>query len=64
MRYMSVIGFGKALFIEDLGEKQRALDIIMQHYSGTSFAYSEELIHKTAIIQVEIEQMTGKKSRL
>ena len=64
MRYVSVIGFGKAFMIEDLALKRRALDIIMQHYDGTSFTYNEEAIHKAAIIQVEIKHMTGRKSRL
>lgn len=64
MRYVSVIGYGKASLIKDFESKRRALDIIMQHYSGKSFAYKEEAIHKAAIIQVEIEHMTGRKSRL
>ena len=64
MKYMSVVGFGKALVVEDLESKQRALDIIMQHYSGSSYVYREEVIHKTTIIKVEIERMTGKSSRL
>ncbi len=64
MRYLSVVGFGKAFVIEDLESKQRALDTIMLHYSGKSFAYREEVIHKAAIIKVEIEHMTGKRSRL
>lgn len=64
MKYMSVVGFGKAFVIEDLESKRRALDIIMQHYAGSSYAYREEVIHKAAIIKVEIERMTGKRSRL
>jgi nitroimidazol reductase NimA-like FMN-containing flavoprotein (pyridoxamine 5'-phosphate oxidase superfamily) len=64
MRYVSVIGFGTAFMIEDFESKRRALDIIMQHYAGKSFAYKEEAIHKAAIIQVEIEHMTGRKSKL
>jgi nitroimidazol reductase NimA-like FMN-containing flavoprotein (pyridoxamine 5'-phosphate oxidase superfamily) len=64
MRYMSVIGFGTTSMIEDFESKRKALDIIMQHYSGKSFAYKEDAIHKAAIIQVEIEHMTGRKSNL
>ena len=64
MKYMSVVGFGKASLIEDLESKQRALDIIMQHYNGSSYAYKEEVIHKATILKVEIDRMIGKRSRL
>ena len=44
-------------------EKRRALDIIMEHYSGkSSFKYPEETVNNAAIIKVKIESMTGKKS--
>ncbi|MGD9383080.1 MAG: pyridoxamine 5'-phosphate oxidase family protein [Desulfobacterales bacterium] len=62
MKYKSVIGFGKASFIEELESKRRALDIIMQHYSGESFDYPEAKIKNTVVIKVKIEHMTGKYS--
>ena len=62
MKYKSVIGFGKASFVEDFESKCRALDIIMQQYSGESFAYPENKVKNTVIIKVEIEHMTGKQS--
>ena len=63
MMYRSVIGFGKAMVIENFKEKQEALDIIMNHYSPNSFPkYNEKLIKKLSIIKVKIENMSGKKS--
>lgn len=62
MKYRSVIGFGKASFVEDLEKKRKGLDVIMQHYSGRSFQYPESAIENTVVIKVEIESMTGKKS--
>ena len=63
MKYQSVIGFGKATFIEDIDSKRNAFDIIMQNYSDGSFEYPVEAIKNTVIIiKVEIESMTGKKS--
>ena len=62
MKYKSVIGFGKAVFVEDAESKRKALDIIMQNYSEGAFEYSEEAVKKTVVIKVEIESMTGKKS--
>lgn len=62
MQYRSVIGFGKALLVEDFEEKKKGLDAIMKHYSGRLFEYVEPAIESTCIIKVEIESMTGKKS--
>jgi nitroimidazol reductase NimA-like FMN-containing flavoprotein (pyridoxamine 5'-phosphate oxidase superfamily) len=62
IKYRSVIGFGKGLLVEDLEEKRKGLDAIMQHYAGRLFEYLEPAIESTVIIKVEIESMTGKKS--
>ena len=62
MKYYSVIGFGKAFFIDDIEEKRMALNIIMKHYSINTFEYSKNVIDNTAIIKVEIDSMTGKIS--
>jgi uncharacterized protein len=62
LNYKSVIGFGKAVLVEDIESKRKALDIIMRHFSADTFEYPEEAIQKTTIIKVEIETMTGKQS--
>ena len=62
IKYRSVVGFGRASFLEDPESKRRAYDIIMQHYAGRSFVYAEAALKNTAIIKVEIERMTGKHS--
>jgi nitroimidazol reductase NimA-like FMN-containing flavoprotein (pyridoxamine 5'-phosphate oxidase superfamily) len=63
MKYCSVIGFGKAFLVENSEEKREGLDIIAEHYSGkSSFEYPEESVNDLAIIKVQIEMMTGKKS--
>ncbi len=62
MKYKSVIGFGKAMFIEDIESKRKALDVIMQQFSEKSFEYIDEAIKNTIVIKVEIETMTGKQS--
>ena len=62
MRYYSVIGFGKASFIDDIEEKREALDIIVTHYSDNSHKYSINEIGKVAIIKVAIDSITWKKS--
>ena len=62
MKYRSVIGFGKASFIEDPEKRRKALDIIMRQYADGDFEYSEKSFEKALVIKVEIESMTGKKS--
>lgn len=65
MKYYSVIGSGKAEFIENIEGKREAFDIIMQKYSvndSESYEYSETTLNKTAVIKIEINEITGKKS--
>ena len=62
MKYKSVIGFGRAVFLEDAESKQKALDITVQNYSEGTFEYSADAIKNIMIIKVEIESMTGKQS--
>lgn len=62
MDYQSVIGFGTASFIDDPEEKKQALNIIMEKYAGKSFEFPESTIRKTAVINIAISSMTGKRS--
>ncbi|MBC8439806.1 MAG: pyridoxamine 5'-phosphate oxidase family protein [Deltaproteobacteria bacterium] len=60
--FKSVIGSGKAQFLEDSDEKIQALNIIMSQYSDRSFEYPDEMLEKTLVIKVVIDEMTGKQS--
>jgi hypothetical protein len=62
MKYRSVIGYGRASFIEDPEAKRKALDIIMAQYADGAFEYSEKALGEALVIKVEIQSMTGKKS--
>ena len=62
MHYKSVIGFGRATFIEDTQSKRAALNIIFKQYAQAVQPYPEAALKETMIIKVKIEQMTGKKS--
>ena len=62
MKYQSVIGFGKAVFIESSDEKRKALSLIMAQYSDRLSQFPENMLKATAVIKVEIESMTGKQS--
>ncbi len=60
--YQSIICTGQAVFLEDVGEKKAGLDIIMAQYSQKEFEYSKEMLDKTAVIKIVIDQMTGKQA--
>lgn len=62
-RFESVIGTGRAVFVEDLEEKRRGLDRIMVHYAGEAgpFDYPPENLERTLVIRIDIESLTGKR---
>lgn len=63
MAYKSVIGFGRAFFIESAEEKKKALDLLMNKYAGRdAFVYADEALDKVCVIGVNIENVTGKWS--
>jgi len=62
MKYRSVIGFGTALLVNDLEERRRALNAIVGHYSGDPYEYPANALREVAVVKIEIESMTGKKS--
>jgi len=61
MRYRSVIGYGRAAFLTDPGEKRHGLACIVQHYGGGTPAFSDREIASVSVIRIAVESMTGKK---
>lgn len=63
IKYKSVIGYGKAEFVERFDEKEKALSIIMSQYSDENeFDFHPNAVFKTVIIRVDIDEITGKES--
>lgn len=62
IKYLSVIGFGKASVIHNFDEKIKALNIIIEHYSDRAYEFQQKYIDAVTIIKIEIENITGKKS--
>jgi uncharacterized protein len=61
-RYESVIGFGRAVILDDPGEKKGALDRIMEHYGEqVPPAYKPDIFGKTTVIRIAIERLTAKR---
>jgi len=63
MKYRSVIGFGKASFIDEPIEKQNALDTIIQQYTDTTFEFTEKSLKSISVYKVDISSMTGKQAQ-
>ena len=60
-RHRTVIGIGKAVFVEDEAEKIKALDLIVAHFSPTKFVYPKDNLDRTAVIRIDIDSVKGKK---
>jgi hypothetical protein len=60
-RFRSLIALGRAGIVEEVGDKRRALRLLMAKYAGGSFDLSEREIDRVAIIEIRIEELTGKE---
>jgi len=61
--YESVIGFGTAHVVADEAERERGLQAIMAKYSGRrDWSFKPEMLAKTVVVRVDLEELTGKRS--
>ncbi len=60
-RHRTVIGCGKASFIEEEAEKVHILDRIVGQFTKKQFDYPKARLRHTAVIRIEIESIKGKK---
>ena len=60
-RFRSLMAFGRARIVEEAEDKLRALQMLMEKYSGRSFDFSQRSIEGVAIIEIRIEELTGKQ---
>ncbi|MFA7059899.1 MAG: pyridoxamine 5'-phosphate oxidase family protein [Pedobacter sp.] len=60
-QHRTVIGIGKAVFIEDVAEKIKALDLILARFSQKKFEYPKANLDRTAVIRIDIGSIKGKK---
>jgi uncharacterized protein len=61
-KYKSVIGNGRAYFVEDREEKRIALAAIMEHYAPGAFEFNNGEVDRVTIVCIIIETMAGKQS--
>ncbi len=64
VRYKSIIGTGRASFVDNPAEKEQVLTALMRKYGGMndSFFFDQVSIDATAIVRITIISLTGKCS--
>lgn len=60
--FESIIGDGVAHILTDTETKVEAFNVIMSHYSEGPFTFNGKAVDKSAIIRVDIESLSAKKS--
>jgi nitroimidazol reductase NimA-like FMN-containing flavoprotein (pyridoxamine 5'-phosphate oxidase superfamily) len=60
-RHRTVIGFGKATFIESEEEKVAALNRIVKQFTDKTFEFPKANLNATAIIRIDVDLIKGKK---
>lgn len=60
-KHRTVIGFGKAQFVESEDDKITVLDRIVSQFTDKKFEYPKGNLHATAVIRIDIESIKGKK---
>ncbi|GAV30871.1 predicted flavin-nucleotide-binding protein [Coriobacteriaceae bacterium EMTCatB1] len=60
-RFSSVVGYGRARVLETKEEKLRGLQALMRHYGGPVDGIDPAVLEKTAVVEIAIEQMDGKR---
>lgn len=60
-KHRTVIGFGKATFVESDEDKIQVLDRIVARFTDKKFEYPKGNLHATAVIRIDIDSIKGKK---
>jgi nitroimidazol reductase NimA-like FMN-containing flavoprotein (pyridoxamine 5'-phosphate oxidase superfamily) len=61
MQYRSVIGYGRAAILADPGEKRRGLVILLQHYGGGTYDFSDGDLDSVTVMRIPLDALSGKK---
>lgn len=62
-KFESVVGFGEISVVNDenIDEKRKALDLIMEHYTDVpKWEYGENMLKRVCILKLEVKEITCK----
>ena len=63
-KYESVIGFGKAVLIEDQQDKINALKVMLDHYNSSGFPVTSCTgLSKVIVYKIVLNEVTGKRNQ-
>lgn len=62
--HRTVIGLGRAHFVEEDAEKIRALNLIVAKFTEKKFSYPQNKLDSTLVVRIDIESVKGKKHLL
>ena len=61
-KFESVIGFGKAVFLDSPKDKCLGLNAIVSRYAKRTYEFPESEVEATIVIKILIEEITGKRA--
>jgi len=59
-KHRTVIGLGRAVFVEDQAEKVAALHRIVGLFTDKKFEFPQENLNRTQVVRIDIESIHGK----
>ena len=60
LAYSSVMGRGKAVIVEDVVEKKKAMSVLMKTQTGKNFTFEDRLVSIVAVIRIDVSEYTAK----
>jgi uncharacterized protein len=62
MKFSSIVGYGRIIFVDNEAEKNAGLNHIMSHYGGSGvYSFDRELLARTLVLRLDISEISGKR---
>lgn len=58
--YYSLMGRGRAVVVEDVEEKKKAMTLLMKTQTGRDFSFNDRLVSIVSVIRVDVSEFTAK----
>lgn len=61
-QYVSIIGNGRIVVVDDEKERLEGLEALMRHYHSSDYTFSEKCLSKTSVLRLHIENISCKRN--
>ena len=61
--YSSVMGQGEATYLENIDEKARGLQVLMNHQTNREFTFTEAMVNSVGVVQIKVLNYSAKRRR-